>query len=286
MVFAFSGHGVWVTTSRGSVKARAWRRDPYVAGLVRTQEAAVFFTGAVKTYDALDPGTWGASIVRAPILAAATMRFSRKNARFFAGYAVDARQVPLAWTPPGRVFARVEIQRLAMIDDRGIAERVGDWSRRTADRAASFRVSSKPADPLAGLPAEVADRLGRSGGEAALAIEGPGGEPLVLPAHWIVTEHEVYAAIPSELAELAGEIRRVALATDRASWWRARDMAGTMIQGEGRAVDVGRLTSGSGSAARIARSAGIESPNDSTLVRIVPSRIVWWLGWSSGTAAA
>ena len=35
LVFAYSGGRVWLTTSRGSVKARAWKVDPGVAGLVR-----------------------------------------------------------------------------------------------------------------------------------------------------------------------------------------------------------------------------------------------------------
>ena len=35
LVFASSGGRIWLTTSRGSVKSRAWKADPSVAGLVR-----------------------------------------------------------------------------------------------------------------------------------------------------------------------------------------------------------------------------------------------------------
>ena len=47
LVFANSGARLWLTTSRRSVKARAWRTDPSVAGLVRSDDLAVTFTGTV-----------------------------------------------------------------------------------------------------------------------------------------------------------------------------------------------------------------------------------------------
>ena len=54
MVFASAAGRVWVTTSRDSVKARSWRRDPRVAGLVRSARRTAAFTGTVTTYDLLD----------------------------------------------------------------------------------------------------------------------------------------------------------------------------------------------------------------------------------------
>ena len=122
MVFASAAERVWVTTSRGSVKARAWRRDPAVAGLVRSGDRAAAFTGTVTTYDLLETGTWGRSVARGPLLALAGFRFTQKNARFFAGYAVDAHQVPLAWSPPGRVFAEIRLERTATLQS-GIGAR-------------------------------------------------------------------------------------------------------------------------------------------------------------------
>jgi hypothetical protein len=72
LVYVGSGARVWLTTSRRSVKASAWRRDPAMAGLVRDGELAVTFTGTVRTYDALDRRTWGAAVARATSIARAT----------------------------------------------------------------------------------------------------------------------------------------------------------------------------------------------------------------------
>nr|MDP9329016.1 pyridoxamine 5'-phosphate oxidase family protein [Actinomycetota bacterium] len=49
LVFAYSGARIWLTTSRRSVKARAWRVDPLTAGLIRDGDLSVAFTGTVKT---------------------------------------------------------------------------------------------------------------------------------------------------------------------------------------------------------------------------------------------
>ena len=127
LVFAASGGRIWLTTSRGSVKTRAWKVDPSVSGLVRSGGLSVTFTGHVKTYDALDRGTWGAAVAGATSIARATAKFSKKNARFFAGYALDARQVPLAWTPPGRVFVGIDLERTALLDEDGVQEGRGRW---------------------------------------------------------------------------------------------------------------------------------------------------------------
>ena len=138
LVFAYSGGRIWLTTSRRSVKARAWRTDPTVAGLVRDGGLAVTFTGSVRTYDALDRSTWGAAVAGATSIARATATFSRKNARFFAGYAFDAKQVPFAWTPPGRVFVGVDLERTALLDGDGVQEGRGRWGVDPAAQA-TFR---------------------------------------------------------------------------------------------------------------------------------------------------
>jgi len=119
LVFAYSGGRVWLTTSRRSVKARAWKLDPSVAGLVRFGELSVTFTGTVHAYDALDRSTWGPAVASATSIARAGAGFSKKNAKFFAGYAFDARQVPFAWTPPGRVFVGIDLERTALLGEDG-----------------------------------------------------------------------------------------------------------------------------------------------------------------------
>ena len=285
LVFSMSEGALWLTTSRRSVKARAWAGDASVAGLVRDGTRAVSFAGRARTYDALEPRTWLSSIAAAPSLAAATIRYTTKNARFFAGYAVDAREVPLAWMPPGRVFARIDIERGAVIEGDEVRERWGRWPGGPLVSGASFRASSKPGDPLAGFPGGVAARLGRHGSEAALAVEGEDGLA-VLPVGWAATDHELFAAMPRAVAGLAGAKAsdRVALSIDSASWWRASDMAGAMIEGRSSAFALDDLATGSGSAGRLAGAARA-ARTGSVLVRIRPRRVVWWLGWSSGAVA-
>jgi hypothetical protein len=282
LVFAYSGGRVWLTTSRGSVKARAWKVDPGVAGMVRHGALAVTFTGTVKTYDALDRGTWSAAVAGATSIARATATFSKKNAKFFAGYAFDARQVPLAWTPPGRVFVGIDIDRTALLDEDGVQEGRGRWGGEAVSHA-SFRARKQGPDPLGQVPADVAAALGRSG-EGALTITGARG-PVVMPARWLAAEHALYAALPAETVSLAGAgpDAAVALTIDEASPWRARDMAGAMIQGEGSIYVLGSL--GSGAKTAHALASGLH-PGADALVRITPARLVWWKGWSSGSAPA
>jgi hypothetical protein len=284
MVFAEAGGRVWVTTSRGSVKARAWRRDPRVAGLVRSDDAAVAFSGAVRTYDLLDPESWGRSIAGSPTLALAALRFTRKNARFFAGYAVDAHHVPLAWMPPGRVFAELRLERTALIEGGRVTGVTGEWGGRVRgpDR---FRAARAGAGPLDRLPGDVRRELGDRG-QAALALEGGAG-PVVLPSAWTVDGAAIYAALRAEVLALAAvELGApAALGVDHPSSWRARAMVGAMIRGEGDAVVGAQLSSGAGSLERIARSASVD-PSDGAVVRMRPSSLVWWRGWTSGTIGA
>ncbi len=282
LVFATSGGRLWLTTSRRSVKARAWARDPIAAGMVRAGDRAAIFSGRVRIHDALDPSTWVPSALHAPRLAAAALRFSRKNARFFAGYAVDARRVPLAWTPPGRVFVEVELRRAALLEGEAVLDLWGRW-RRAASSRPSFRAGRGP-DPLAGLPPEVAARVGRSG-EGALAVVGADG-PLVLPASWAVGAGGFEVGLPEAALSLAAAPAegQGALAVDRASWWRAREMVGFTAPGRVRVYLPDRLSSGGRSA--LARLAALGGGEGWALVRLVPERVAWWRGWSSGTLQA
>lgn len=281
MVFASAGGRVWVTTSRGSVKARAWKNDPRVAGLVRSEDRVAVFTGTVTTYDLLDAESWGRSIVQGPLLALAGARFTQKNARFFAGYAVDAHHVPLAWTPPGRVFAEIRFERSAVVASGRVESAWGDWGDRV-DGVERFRAVRAGGSALEHVPEPVRNRLGTNG-QGALALETSSG-PVVLPARWTVDRGGLYAAAPAETLALAAPDRRsaVALQVDHASWWRARAMMGAMIRGTGEVAVVSGLTSGVTSASRIAQLAGVDA-SDAALVRVDARSVVWWRGWSSGT---
>ncbi|MEP6476323.1 MAG: pyridoxamine 5'-phosphate oxidase family protein [Actinomycetota bacterium] len=280
LVYAVSGGRLWLTTSRRSVKARAWRVDASLAGMVRHGDLTVSFTGRVRTYDLMDRGTWGASVIGAPAIARASVRFSKKNARFYAGYVVDARNVPFAWTPPGRVFVSVDIERTALLDSRGVDEGKGRWGG-DVDSKGTFRASKAGVDPLAGLPVEIAGLLGREG-RGALAVAGAHGL-VVLPVQWRADETALYAALPEESLSLvdAGPEAPVALTADLPAAWRARDMVGAMAQGTASFHVLDRLGSGAKSARGLATSI---DPDAGALVRIVPDRVVWWRGWSSGNA--
>ncbi len=279
LVYAASGGRVWLTTSRRSVKARNWRSDPAMAGLIRDGDLAVSFTGTVRTYDALDTRTWGSAVAGATGIARATATFSRKNARFFAGYAIDARQVPLAWTPPGRVFVGVDLERTALLDADGVQEGRGRWSGEAATHP-TFRRAGAGADPIAGLPAEISAALGREG-EGALTLAGSRG-PVVVPVRWRAEEHALYAALPSEILALADAEADApaALTLDRPSGWRAKDMLGAMLQGRASSFVAGSVGSG---AKTVASLASAVAPGADALVRVDVGRLVWWRGWTSGS---
>jgi nitroimidazol reductase NimA-like FMN-containing flavoprotein (pyridoxamine 5'-phosphate oxidase superfamily) len=285
MVFSVAGDRVWVTTSRGSVKARAWRSDPRVAGLVHAGEEAIAFSGTATTHDALDRSSWARSLAAGPTLTVAAARFTRRNARFFAGYAVDAGRVPLAWTPPGRVFVEIEVERVARFDGGLVGGTWGDGGGGvpSADR---FRRAGAGAGPLDALPGDVRSALG-DGGRGALAVEGVDG-PAVLPASWRSEGAGLYAVASEESlgwARLSSPSPPTALGVDRPSAWRARDMVGAMARGRGDIHVAATLTSGERSARALAAAAGVDRA-DVALIRLRCDRLVWWRGWTSGTVAA
>ena len=106
---------------------------------------------------------------------------------------------------------------------------------------------------------------------------------MVLPVRWRADEHALYAALPTETLALAGAGPDVpvALAIDSPSVWRARDMVGAMLQGEGSGYVDGQVGSGAKSVRQLIDSL---APSAGALVRIEPRRVVWWEGWSGGSA--
>jgi hypothetical protein len=285
LVYSFSDDRIWVTTSRSSVKARAWRNDPRVAGLVRDGVRSVSFVGLVTRHDLLDPETWADSIPRTKEVLRAAAAFTRRNARFFAGYAVDARNVPLAWTPPGRLFAEIETTRGLVVEDAIVSSRWGRWGRSRGPLSSSttYRASAARTPPLRGVPKDVAARLG-SHGPGALAIKG--SSLAALPVSWAIEGGAVLVAMPSSLLRFAGASRRTtaALEIDGGSAWRAREMVGGLVAGTTELFDPQELSSGRASALRTLERIRTAEGED-TLVRISPERVTWWEGWTSGTVA-
>jgi hypothetical protein len=293
VVFAISSGRLWMTTSRSSVKARAIAVDPGVAGLVRRGDVAVTFRGRVRTYDALDPLTWPAAAFRARDLTRAAARFTVKNLRFFAGYAVDAHRVPWSWTPPGRVFARIELTAGRVLDRGEVIDGWGEWGTGLASHPA-FRAlpSSRPIDLRAPRSVREAVGLPVAKGAGVVAFEAP--QLTVLPARWrrVAAEGAYDVVLPRRDAELAEvEVADVpaALTVDHASEWRASGMSGLQLQGAGSVFDpartrIGRRLLGARLEAAVGRLHG--GVGEGVLVRLRPSRVVWWQGWSSGAAGA
>jgi len=286
VVFVHHGGRVWATTARGSVKARLWKRDPRAAGLVVAGDRAVTFRGSVRRHDALDPGTWASSLARAPALARASTRFTLKNLRYFAGYARDARRVPFGWTPPGRVVVSLGLEEGVVLGGGAVTERWGPLGGALEGRI-SFRAARGPALGGDGLPAEVRALLDEPG-SAALGVAPAGGLDVV-PARWAPAPEEgvVYAVVSREVLASAGPVIAggavpAALVVDRASRWRAADMTGLMLRGRGEVFDLEKVASGARSLEARAGQAG-PLPSDAVVVRLKPERMVWWLGWSSGT---
>jgi pyridoxamine 5'-phosphate oxidase-like protein len=307
VVFVLDGGRIWLTTSRTSAKARALRRDPEVAGMVRMGDKAVSFRGRARTYDALDPLSWPSAAVAGPRLVRAATRFSLKNARFFAGYAVDARRVPLAWTPPGRVFVGIELDSGALLDmaEGTVADVWGDWT--TGSGRIGYRASFANLGARRGLdvrvPASIRSIVG-TGGEGALALGHEGAT--VVPVRWrgVAREGTYDAVLPQPFLDLVEPAtrggrhprRRAALTVDRLAAWRAAEMTGMLLQGDEEVFSPTRVRRGSEALSR--RIEGARTPRGSSsgeslgwkapdlaLVRLRPLRVVWWQGWSTGSVS-
>lgn len=285
VVYVLDGNRLWLTTSRGSVKARAWAGDPTAAALVRHGDRAVTVRGRVSIYDALEPATWPVSVLRAPFLLRATARFSIKNVLYFAGYARDAPRVPLAWTPPGRVLASVDLEDVAVLDlDRGkVLERWGRWGSRVSPRT-TFEVTTRRQLPDREAPGDLREALGERG-EGVVAVAGGAGRA-VLPCRWVrvASEGAFYAVLPRRHLSLISPTARGpgSLLIDRASQWRAAEMTGLLLRGDVEMFVPGHVRSRRADLLARAERAG-PVPDDPAVLRLRPRDAVWWKGWSSGT---
>jgi hypothetical protein len=286
VVFILEGDRLWATTARRTVKARAWREDPVTAGMVRAGGRVLAFRGRVRLHDALDPTTWMGSVRRGPQLARASARFTLKNARFFAGYARDARRVPLSWTPPARIVVSVDLEAgVLLLEEEGgmVSDRWGAWGETARSRSA-YREVRAGGPPMRRVPTDVRRRIG-SAGDGVVAVEGSSG-PVVLPARWVRTEEAAHAVLPRSVLALADPEPEGpgALVADQASAWRASRMAGLLLRGAMGVYVPSDLRSGADALRARVRRAG-RLPQDPAVLRIRPRVAVWWRGWSSGTVS-
>jgi hypothetical protein len=254
--------------------------------LVQVGERGVTFRGRVRTYDVLDPLSWPAAAVAGPRLASAATRFSLKNARFFAGYAVDARRVPFAWSPPGRLFARIELTagRVLELGTGKVLDGWGEWPS-----GVRYETASAPIERVPGLDRRVPSRVRTAvgaGGMGALALQARSAVS-VLPVAWRRVGDAYEMATSARIIGLSRADRRApaALTISHASSWRAADMAGMLIQGSAQLYSP-RSRRGGASVRKRLEEWGETLMDDAVLVRLRPFRVVWWEGWTSGTVKA
>ena len=216
LVFANSGARLWLTTSRRSVKARAWRTDPSVAGLVRSEDLAVTFTGTVRTYDALGSTDLGRgrrrgdvdrprhrrrSAPRTPGSSPAT-RSMRSRCRSRGPRRVASSSASIWSAPPSLDAARRAGGPGPLGRRRRLAPDLPPREGRRRARAASRGDRRAASDEI---------------GDGALAVVGERGL-VVLPVRWRAESGALYAMLPAETLALAGADADapVALMVDRA----------------------------------------------------------------------
>jgi hypothetical protein len=182
------------------------------------------------------------------------------------------------------VFVEIELGAAALIRDGRVIERAGAWSRLedgVASRTAFRR--TRATDALGAVPGHVRRALGDEG-SGALALEGGDG-PAVVPARWRADDDALVAVAGLEAVGLARAPASCpsALAIDGPSSWRARRMLGCMVQGTAELFAASEVRSGGRAlAVAIGRSGG--DAETSVLARVRARRLVWWQGWTSGSA--
>ncbi|HUG86217.1 MAG TPA: pyridoxamine 5'-phosphate oxidase family protein [Euzebya sp.] len=109
MAFWWDGQHVWFSTSGGSLKASALRRDASCAMYVPPvpgAEDGLMLRGTARVFHSGDP--LGLAI-HAGLLAAAQGALMVKHASSMMGYVVDAPRVPIRFQPQQRVLVRVRV---------------------------------------------------------------------------------------------------------------------------------------------------------------------------------
>ena len=277
MVFAEAGDRVWVTTSRGSVKARAWARILGWPAWSAWGSGPRSSPGPWPRSTSSIPRSWGRSFRESPVIALAAARYTKKNARFFAGYAVDANHVPLAWTPPGRVFAelRSSVRRGSVGDHR---ERGGSGATRGTGSSV-FRVSKAGAGVFDASSLGPAGRSATPGWRSARARDRrrPGRPAREMGARgpWGLRGPQRRGAH----GRRRGPVAPAALCVDRPSSWRAREMVGTMIRGRDASRSRAAPSPACGPCTG-SRAVGVD-PASAASSASTPNASVWW-GWDSG----
>ena len=283
VVFVLDGGALWMTTSRASAKARAWRRDPFVAGMARTDTRGRRLPRARP-----DPRR-----ARSPQLAGHLGR-TRRRAR----HAPGSRSATPGSSPGTRSTPRACRSRGARPAGSSSACRCATgWSSTSKPASASprgvrgRRAGRRPSSSFAPAPRPRpldlrAPRTSAEPSEPPATAPWPSRDATV---RWCCRSggaagppRRAYeACLPKALLRPARATARprVGLEVDRPGEWRAGADGRHAPARGGRGVLARRD-------ARGAAALGERVPPGWALVRLRPSRVVWWRGWTSGTVAA
>ncbi|MBA2318565.1 MAG: hypothetical protein H0V93_12430 [Euzebyales bacterium] len=225
MAFWFDGEGLWTTTSGASVKAEVLRRDPTCVAYVPPADPSdpgVVVRGHARVHSLRDPV---ALALHAPTISAAMTALAARNVGTLLGYAQDAPQIPLRWTPPNRVVVRLAAEEIEEI---------------TAPEPGPGIAPALPAQVPAVVRRALAGRrriaLAVDGGRLDVVPAAWGqGYRLTLPVGWGPADGVAACAVvdaeprrrPTEVLGLAlrGIVTDRTLRPERATWWRGFDLA-------------------------------------------------------------
>ena len=201
LVFAFSGGRLWLTTSRRSVKARAWRTDPVDGGPRATRRPRGHVHRAVHTYDAAGSPDMGRRRRRRAVDRARPARSARRTPGSSpATRSTRGRSRSRGPRPAVSSSASTRAHRAAR--GGGVAGGQGTMGRGRRVRTPTFRARQAGCDPLAPLPVD--DRRARSAARARARSRWSGER-----GRWCCrcggapTSAALYAALPEESLSLA-----------------------------------------------------------------------------------
>src|SRR3954468_15412404 len=212
-LYAWSDDSLWFAMAVTTLKARVLADEPRAGVVVSVPGRSVMLAGSVTLYD---PRRVLGLARRAPDLPRTTRaltRFTIRNAPDLLAFVRDAATGRLGLRPPPlRVLARLDPDRVAVVEGDAVAEGYGRW----AD---------------AGSTAD-GDRI--TGGQpAVMALPGP----VAVPCQWFEDEQQV--RIPAglrDIVELSDELP-LGVVVDEDGPPGPAAKAGTLLRGRGRAGD-------------------------------------------------
>jgi len=212
-LYACSGDSMWFAMATTTLKARVLADEPRAGVVVSVPGRSVLLAGSVTLYD---PRRMLGLARRAPDLPRTTRaltRFTVRNAPDLLAFARDTATGRLGRRPPPlRVLARLDPDRVALVEGGAIVEGYGEWADAGDGAAAEQVTGGKP---------------------AVLAVPGP----VAVPCQWF--EEEQRARVPAGLRAIA-DLRSdfpLGVVVDEYGAPGPAAKAGTLLRGRGRLGD-------------------------------------------------